>query len=425
MRLSGLDEGFVRTGLSGTIGTAALFTGEPFDLAELRSRVGERWGGLDRMRQVLEAPRGPAALSGHRWAAGRPFDPAAHVVACEQELRPLLSASVGRRLRPDRPLWQLLVPKPAPNGEHALVLLAHHALIDGSSMATLLRLLMDDSKLAAPRAPVPPPAAPSPSPLIPTPRPERPRVRPAALFRECRDSNALGQRLPLASGEAHPSLAVTRLDPDVMRSARRRPAGGRGATLNELLLGAVAGALPTCYGTTSSWPRGRAPLYATVPVDLRDRYEAQQLGNFITAVRIPLPLGADSAAGRLHTCQNLMADLHQRRQTHHAALPVLEGAARAVPWLTAALAKRMIRPEVTTAVCTAFKWRDNPSHLLGRRLSGVVSLPALSSPGTTSLSLVQTADAYLLTVVSHLGPDDSGLIADAVAEELAALASAA
>jgi hypothetical protein len=120
-----------------------------------------------------------------------------------------------------------------------------------------------------------------------------------------------------------------------------------------------------------------------------------------------------------------MTALHSRRQNHRAALPVLAGIARGMPWLTTALARRMARPEVTTAVCTAFKWRDNPSHLHGRRLNSVVSLPALSSPGTTSLSLVQTADTYMLTVVSHLGPNDSKLIADTVADELTAVATSA
>ncbi|AZM55152.1 hypothetical protein DMA15_23405 [Streptomyces sp. WAC 01529] len=413
-RLSGLDEGFVRDGLPGTIGTVALFTGDPFDLGELRSRVSERWGGLDRMHQVLVPPRGPAALSGHRWAVPGPFDAAEHVRASDLEPQPLMAASVGRRLRSDRPPWQLLVPKAAPTGEHALVLLAHHALLDGSSMGTLLRLLMDDSRPARTGAAVPGPAA-----------RRRLSVRPADLFREFRDSNAPGMRLPSAPGGTRPSLAVTRLDPDVVRSARRRPADGRGATLNELLLGALAGALPACYGTASSGPRGSAPLYATVPVDLRSRCEAQQLGNLITAVRLPLPLGTDSPAGRLHACQKLMADLPERRGTHQVVLPVLERVVRRLPWLTTVLATRMARPEITTAVCTAFKWRDNPSHLHGRRLSSVVSLPALSSPGTTSVSLVQTADAYVLTVVSHLGPDDSGRIADAVAEELAAVATSA
>ncbi|MEU1072755.1 wax ester/triacylglycerol synthase domain-containing protein [Streptomyces sp. NPDC005878] len=410
--LSGVDEAYVRSGLPGTIGVAAVFTGDPFDLAGLQARVSERWGDLERMRQLLLPPRGPAALASHRWATGEPFDPAFHVTASEQELQPLLTAAVSQRLPTDRPLWQLLLPKSASPREHALVLLAHHALLDGSSLETLLRLLMDDSPLARS------------GPLARLPEVPRQRARPAALFREFRDNNVLGQSLPVAPGDLRPSVAVARLDPDVMRSARRRPADGRGATLNELLLGAVAGALPACYSTAStSWPQGPVALYATVPVDLRSRHEAQRLGNFITAIRVRLPVGIDSPAGRLHACQRLMAALPHRRRAHTVVLPFVDGLVRAMPWLTTALAKRMVRPDVTTAVCTAFKWRDNPCHLHSRRLTGIVPLPAVSSPGTANLTLVQTADAYMLTVVSHLRPDASRLIADAVAQELTTMAT--
>ncbi len=408
MRLTALEEGFLCNGLPETIGAAALFTGDPFDLAELRARVGERWGALERMSRLPEPSR-TAALLGHRWSAPAPFDAAAHVTACAQELEPLLTASVTRRLPTDRPLWRLLVPEPTPSGEQPLLLLAHHALLDGSSLLTLLRLLMDDLRTRPP------------APLTTPPR-ERPRVPAAALLKEWRDSNARGRHLPLAPGEPQASVAVARLDPDVMRSARRRPSTGRGATLNELLLGAFAGALPTCYDALASPADGDTPLFATVPMDLRARHETDDLGNLITAIRVPLPLGADTPAGRLHACQHLLAALQERSRAHHVVLPILEGVTRVAPWLTATLARRIARPEVTTAVCTAFKWRDGPSRLHGRRLNGIVTLPALSPPGTANLGLAQHGDTYLLTVVSHLRPADSRLIADTVAKELTAMA---
>ncbi|MEV2254477.1 wax ester/triacylglycerol synthase domain-containing protein [Streptomyces sp. NPDC050147] len=409
MRLSGIEGGFLRAGLPGTIGSATLYTGKPFDLAELRSRVGERWGALDRMHQVLQPPPRSAALSGHRWAFAGPFDPAAHVTACAEELQSLLAAAVVRRLPPDRPLWQLLVPKPAPTGEQPLVLLAHHALLDGSSLTTLLRLLMDDPTIRV-RAPKP------------AQTPPRPRVPFTNLIKEWHNSNALGQPLPLAPGECRPAVTVTRLDPTVMRSARRQPATGRGATLNELLLSALAGALPTCYDALSSRSCDAAPLYARVPVDLRSPYEAQTLGTLITAIRVPLPVDTDSPADRLRTCQHLLSALNRRCHAHRAALPVLEGMSRAAPWLTTALTRRMTRPDVNTAVCTAFKWRYGPSRLHGRRLTGIVALPPLSPRASVNLALAQNAETYTLTVVSHLRPGDSQLIADTVAEELTTMA---
>lgn len=411
MRLTAIEEGHLRNGLPGTIGIAAVFSGRSFDLAEIRSRVRQRWGALERMSRVVEPPAGPAALSGHRWAPGRPFDPDAHITTTDQDVDALLAEGAGRHLPAERPLWRLLVTQ---NRTAAgIVLLAHHALLDGRSLETLFRLLMDD---AAPPSP--------PSPLGPAaPRP-RHRIQLVGGGRELRRIGVPGQPLPPTHpSEPRPSVAVVDLDPQVMRAARRQPAGGRGATLNELLLSGYAGALRACYGPLRSWPKGPTPFYATVPVDLRTRHDAQQLGNGVTALRIPLPIDAESPVARLQACQDLVAAFDHRCDVHRAILPGLKSLARTVPWLAEVMARRLARPEITTSLCTAFKWRDNPSRLLGRPLSRVIPLPQLSPPGTANLCLVQTADAYTLTVVGHLRAGDARMIGDTVAQELKALAA--
>lgn len=409
MRLSVVDQGHIRSGQPGTIGIAALFTGDPLDLARVRSRVEARWGGLDRMSWVLRRPAGPAALSGHRWSQAGPFEPAAHVVASDEGLESVLTSGVGGRLPAGRPLWRLVVAENAtPDGEHALVLLAHHGLLDGRSLESLFRLLMDDA------VPPRPPGAAAP----------RPPAVPADLRRELHRLGARGQSLPVPPAEgARPALAVVELSPEVVGAARRQPARGRGATLNELLLASLAGALRTRYGPLSGWPGGPTPVYATLPVDLRGRQNTYELGNIVTALRVPLPVDAPSAVDRLRTCQRLVAALQQRCDAHRAALPAVEAAARIVPGLSNGMARRLVRPDVTPTVCTAFKWRDNPCALDGRRLTRVIPVPQLNPPGTANLCLVQTADAYTLTVVSHLGDGDAALLGDAVTRELSELAA--
>ncbi|AZQ35641.1 hypothetical protein EJ357_20820 [Streptomyces cyaneochromogenes] len=414
MRLTAIEEGHLRNGLPGTIGIAAVFPGRPFEPAEVRSRVRDRWGALERMSRVLLPPAGSAALSGHRWAEARSFDPGAQVTDTDQDLESLLAEGVSHPLPAERPLWRLLVTRAAdPAGDHALVLLADHALLDGRSLETLFRLLMDDAVPPAPQGAAAQPLATA-----------RPRVRPAVVGRELRRIGAVGQPLPTASsGEPRPSVAVVGLDPQVMRAARRQPAGGRGATLNELLLSTYAGALRACYGPLSSWPRGSTPFYATVPVDLRTRHDAQRLGNGVTALRIPLPVDGDAPVARLQACQDMVAAFPRRLDAHRAILPTLQAAARTVPSLAGVMARSLARPEATTSLCTAFKWRDNPSRLLGRPLSRIVPLPQLSPPGTANLCLVHTADTYTLTVVSHARAGAAGMIGDAVAQELKAVAA--
>ncbi|WP_328426789.1 wax ester/triacylglycerol synthase domain-containing protein [Streptomyces sp. NBC_00443] len=244
MRLTAVEEGHLRNGMPGTIGIAAVFPGAPFDLARVRSRVRDRWGGLDRMSLVLRRPGGPAALSGHRWRTARPFDPVAHVTATDQDLRSLLTDGVSDLLPAERPLWRLLVTR------QCIVLLAHHALLDGRSLETLFRLLMDEA--VTPRPGVP--AGADPAAVVR----QRSRVGAGSVYRELRRIGFPGQPLP-ATPELRPSVAVVELDPQVMRAARRQPAGGRGATLNELLLSAYAGALHACYGPLRTWPKAPTP----------------------------------------------------------------------------------------------------------------------------------------------------------------------
>lgn len=409
MRLTAIDEGHLRNGLPGTIGIAGVFPGEPFDLAQVRARVRDRWGGLERMSLVLQPPAGPAALSGHRWRTARPFDPVAHITATDQDLESLLTDGVSHRLPYGRPLWRLLV------GRHAVVLFAHHALLDGRSLETVFRLLMDDA--VPPPSRVPTAADPTAAVL------RRPPVGATTVGRELRRIGALGRPLPMASpGEVRPSVALVELDPQVMRMARRQPAGGRGATLNELLLSTYAGALRACHGPLRAWPKGANPFYATVPVDLRTRRTAQQLGNGVTVLRMPLPVDVESPVARLEACQDQVAGFDRRCDAHRAILPALQGAARTVPWLAGVMARRLARPELTTSLCTAFKWRDHPSHLHGRPLARVVPLPQLSPPGTANLCLVHTADAYTLTVVSHARADAAEMLGQAIARDLEALA---
>ncbi|MBM7171977.1 hypothetical protein JQK87_26995 [Streptomyces sp. G44] len=411
MRLTAVEEGHLRNGLPGTIGIAAVLPGARFDLAQVRSRVRERWGGLDRMGLVVDPPAGPPALVGHRWAAGSPFDPAAHVTATDQDLETVLADGVGHSLPPGRPPWRLLV---APD---AIVLLAHHALLDGRSLETLFRMLMDDA--------VPPQPAGQAGAHPPAITRQGPRVRPGGIGREVRRIGARGRRLPaVPHGEARPSVAVVELDPEMMRAARRRPAAGRGATLNELLLSSYAGALRACYGPLRSWPAGAAPFFATVPVDLRTRADAQRLGNGVTALRIPLPVDTESPVARLEACQDLVAAFPHRGDAHRTILPALQAVARTMPWLAGVMARNLARPEATASLCTAFKWRGSPSHFLGRPLARVVPMSQLAPPGTANLCLVHTADAYTLTVVSHLGPGDARMLGEAVAQDLKAVAAA-
>ncbi|WP_244188268.1 WS/DGAT domain-containing protein [Streptomyces regalis] len=413
MRLSCADEMLLLNGCPGVIGLAAVFAGGQPDVDQVRARVAERWTGLERMNCVLDrsqgragtARRGPVGRQGRvRWVVPGPFAPAVHVTVARTKLDDLWAESADRPLAGGVPPWRLfVVPDAAHGGDFALALVAQHALLDGRSLATLMRLLMDSPVVARESG--------RSAPL------SRTGLRAAA--RELRTMAAAGQALPIRSQEqTYPSVAVCELPAHTVRSARRQPADGRGATLNELLVGAVAGALRAQYGPVRRWRQRDEPVYTAVPCDLRTRSNPRELGNTLTVVRVPLPVDVDGPVARLRACQAAMATVPDRAAVHATVLfPAAEAARRTGPWVTGLLADRGRHSCFAATATTAMKWPGGSSTFQDRRLVRTVGLPPLQHPGTASFALAQAGDAFTLTVVCNLRPNDARRLADAVVTE--------
>ncbi|MFE5816783.1 wax ester/triacylglycerol synthase domain-containing protein [Streptomyces sp. NPDC056479] len=402
MRLSCADEMLLLNGCPGVIGLAAVLSGERPEVDRVRARVVERWAGLERMSQVLRRPGG--RRGGARWVVPGPFDPVAQVAVARSGLDELWARSVDRPLADGLPPWRLfLVPDAAHGGDFALALVAQHALLDGRSLATLMRSLMDDPARAG-----------EPVRQVPLPRSGL-----RAAGRELRAMTAPGQALPTrVPGETYASVAVTELAAHTVRSARRQPADGRGATLNELLVGAVAGALRARYGPVREWRQREVPVYTAVPCDLRGRANPGELGNTLTVVRAPLPVDVDDPLARLRACQAALAGVPERAAVHATVLfPAAEAARRTGPWVTRLLTGRGRHSCFAATATTAMKWPGGASTFQGRRLVRTVGLPPLQYPGTVSFALAQAGDAFTLTAVGNAGPDDAGRLADAVVTE--------
>lgn len=412
MRLSCADEMLLLNGCPGVIGLAVVLSGEQPDVEQVRARVAERWAGLERMNCVLDGPRGGRTavrqrLFGRRgrmrWAVPGPFDPGAHVGVAPTKLDDLWARSVGRPLTGGLPPWRLhVVPDAAHGGDFALALVAQHALLDGRSLATLMRALMDGPAARESVRSTPPP-----------------RVGLRAAGRELMAMSAAGQALPMRPpGEPCSSVAVRELPAHTVRSARRQPADGRGATLNELLVGAVAGALRDRYGPVRRWRQRDEPVYTAVPCDLRTGATTGELGNTLTVVRVPLPVDVDGPVARLRAGQAAMAGVPERAAAHATVLfPAAEAVRRAGPWVTGLLADRGRHNCFAATATTAMKWPGGAGTFQGRRLVRTVGLPPLQHPGTVSFALAQAGDAFTLTTVCHLRPNDAERLADAVVTE--------
>ncbi|MBM2616376.1 DUF1298 domain-containing protein [Actinoplanes sp. LDG1-06] len=119
-----------------------------FDVARGARVLGERTGHIPRLRQRLV--RGPGRGA---WEPDPGFDAARHVVQLRShrpgDERALLEAvmpEVTRRLRRDRPLWRAVLVTGLEHDRAALVLIVHHALVDGLGGLEILRELCDDAE---------------------------------------------------------------------------------------------------------------------------------------------------------------------------------------------------------------------------------------------------------------------------------------
>ncbi|MFD3583636.1 wax ester/triacylglycerol synthase domain-containing protein [Streptomyces sp. NPDC058683] len=415
------DEVLARNGLAETIGAVAFFAGDPPAIETLRERVAERLGGETRLRLVLQPPL--RRLTGHpRWTLTHSFDPAEHVRSVtgaagpgeEDPVRNLdewLARQLRRPMPTGLPPWRLLTLRTPQDSEFTLVLLAHHALFDGTSAGELLRQLMDDSTR--------PTAGRPPSSQDRTPR--RP-INWARLTRSLRAELRPGSPLPGPREGATPEVSVCVLDQQNVRAARRLP-DDAGATTGQLLMCCATGALRRTYNLDDEAARrGKPPLQATIPVNLRTGQTARQLGNLVGSVRVPLPLHESAPLARLRACRQLLAGVGPQIADQCEIVRALEAAGHLRPWTLSFVASRGYSPTYAAVGMTALKWKYPRPSLHHRPLLRIAGLPPLHKPGTVNFLATSHGQTTTLTVVSHAAPGTARTLADAIRSELETMA---
>jgi WS/DGAT/MGAT family acyltransferase len=276
-----------------------------FDLACARRLIAERIAAVPRLRQRLA--RVPFGCGGPIWVDDPRFDVRDHVraIVCprpgdEQALLDAAAAVIGTPLPRTAPLWSAMLVTGLADGAVALVLVLHHALADGIGGLAVLANLVDPGVRQSGMS-------------FPRPAPTRP-----ALVRDAFRARLLGLRHSVrswhmlrasmgAGGGLHPPraascslnqqtgprrrLAVVRVPAAALRSAAHQ----HGATTNDAILVAVAGALHRVLAA-----RGESPglIVVTVPVSGRSPNGGAALGNMVSPMLVPVPATGE-VAGRL------------------------------------------------------------------------------------------------------------------------------
>lgn len=237
------------------------------------------------------------------------------------ELFELAGVVFSQPLDLDRPLWEMWIVEGLPERRLALILKAHHALVDGMGglgvLASLLRLDPEDDGPAPSATPSRPPTAPRRLELVRALSEARVR-HVGELVHEIRAAVAAGPGSLRRAGAVAAGLVETlrtgvspatqtAINPDHV-SPRRAFAGASldlarlravrttlGGTINDLAVAIVTGALRRVLARRGDDP-GTIPAFrALVPVNLRTRHGTagpgdHALGNHIALVLADLPI---------------------------------------------------------------------------------------------------------------------------------------
>ncbi len=172
----------------------------------------------------------------------------------------------------------------------------------------------------------------------------------------------------------------------------------RDATINDVILTAVAGALGS-YMRRHEFETDELVLKALVPVSVRDADDGP-LGNRIAAMWAPLPVGLADPVERLSVIAEAMSGVKRSGQAVGAqALTELAGFAS--PTLVAQAARLQARQRLFNLVVTNVPGPQSPLYLLGRRMRAVYPLVPLAA--NTALGIA---------VLSYDGSINFGLNAD-------------
>jgi len=284
------------------------------DLACVRQLMAERVPAVPRLRQRLI--RAPFGCGGPVWVDDPRFDVRRHVraVACgapgdEPALLDTALAVIAAPLPRTAPLWSAVLVTGLAEGQAALVIVLHHVLADGLGGLAVLANLVD--------SPARPPGV-----RFPRPAPAAARLARdawASRWRGLRHSRRSWRLLRASMGaggglrppravpcsliqQTGPGrhLAVVRTEAAALRKAAHR----HGATTNDAVLAAVAGAL---HRVLTARGESLGSLAVAVPVSGRrpggapaagDGAPAEgnpALGNMVSPMLVPVPAAGDMA----------------------------------------------------------------------------------------------------------------------------------
>lgn len=440
--LQPLDAGFIELEdadrrVSLGIAAVAILAGQPPARAEFAAMLAERVAANQRLRQRIR--RAPLDLTAPVWEEDPNFDLAHHIrwaalpePADETSLREFVAGELVERLDRDHPMWECVVVERLTDARWALIVKAHHSLVDGVSGVSLFERLCDAQESAPQLREVPP--------------------ADAAAGPDWFDRVVTGLRLPLdvpryAVGMMRSLIPVVAAFVSVPEaSSLNGPIGrqrrytiaraslaeireiGRGldATVNDVVLAAVTSAYRGVLLGRGEQPTGKT-VRILVPVSMRAADAKSLLDNRVSAVLSLLPLHLDDPVERLVTIHQRMAR-HKSGGAAQAEKSLLALAGR-LPFAPVAWGMRLwshLPQRGVTAVATNIPGPRRTLSVLGREVLELIPAIPIAMRLRTGIAILSYGDQLTFGITGDYdSTPDLDRIADGIHTAIADLLAAA
>jgi diacylglycerol O-acyltransferase / wax synthase len=456
-RLTGLDSSFLhleRGGAHMHVAGCAVFEGSAPSHEELLEAIDSRLHLVPRYRQRLAFV--PFGQGRPVWVDDPHFNLSYHVrhtalpsPGGEEQLRRLTGRVFSQALDRSKPLWEVWLVEGLADERFALLSKTHHALVDGISGIDILTVLFDTSEEPMPVAPPEHDWVPKPLPndaqLLADALLERATV-PAEIARGVRAAfrgpravvkrvtNALVGVGAMAWAGLKPAPAsifnvpigphrrFTWVRGDLSQfKAVKNELGG---TVNDVVLAVVAGALGQ-YMRLHGEDTDGVELRAMVPMSIRADVERGALGNRVTAMWAPLPIGITDPVKRLNTISAEMRGVKESGQAVGAeVLTSLSGFAP--PTIVSQAARLAARQRLFNLVVTNVPGPQLPLYLLGRKLEAIFPMVPLTSNTVLGIAILSyNGQLNFGLTTDYDGLPDVETLADELRSSIEELAAAA
>ncbi len=434
-RLTSFDTSFLANEKANghmAIGALLMCEGNAPDEEDFLTHIRSRVHHLPRLRQRLLYP--PLGLGTPFWVDYPDFDIHQHLrretlpaPGTEAQFQDLVGELLAPPLDRSKPLWELILVEGFEDDRFAIVYKTHHAMADGISAVDIGMLLFDVERKREPareEAPWTPARTPTKMALVgracsgvaatmtrlvrwlrrAVDEPARARRRAsdglAGLWEVTWNLVRPAPKVPLNT-EIGPRRSMCWANFDLVDFKHVK--NSLGGTVNDVTLAVVAGALRRWLLERDVRVDG-LELKALVPVSIRTENEHGELGNKLTAMRGPLPVGVADPVERLHAVSAAMDALKASKQPLGAeAIWGLNDWFRdfAPPVLLAPTAAINFSTRLFNLLVTNFPGPQVPFYVLGRELTAVYPIGFLAH-----------RHALAIAILSYNGKVGFGLLAD-------------